>query len=318
MSKLLTRTRLIQVVVLGVITAGATAMVAAGIPADDGLIYGCYSNATGQLRLIDPAEECRESETLVYWNQIGQTGPEGPAGPEGPTGPTGPSGSSGDVYSIDRSLGEFSHTLFTGWSTIARFDLQAGRYAVIANVRLDNQTSFGTDASCGVLVGSRAFDATDTVWGGATTSQSMSGVAPLSGPGSVELRCRADSPEAITLRSFSFTVMTIGPGGATSSSGSTSSTAGGTTTGGSNTTGTGTTSAATTGTTTGTTGTTTGTTGTTTGTTGTTGSTTGTTGTTTGSTGTTTGTTGTTTGTTGVATTGTTTGTSSTGGTTGG
>jgi len=274
------------------IVGSATLIAAGGIPADDGVIYGCYGSVTGQLRVISDTESCRSAETAISWNQVGPAGAEGPAGPEGPTGPTGPAGA-GDVYSIDRAMGELPLPLYPAWQTIARFDLAAGRYAILASARLHNDTSFGLDASCGVLVGSRPFDAADTVWGGGSASQTMTGVSTLAEPGSVTLRCRADADAAIVLQSFSLTVMTVGTGGATSTTGSTSSTAGGTTTGATTSSTTGTTGGTTTGTsTTGTTGTTTGgatgtTTGTSTGTTG--GTTTGTTGTST--TGTTTGTT---------------------------
>jgi hypothetical protein len=305
MTKLFGHTQLRVTAAIVAIVGSATLIAAAGIPADDGVIYGCYSSATGQLRVISDTTSCRSSETAISWNQVGPAGaegPAGPAGPEGPTGPTGPAGA-GDVYSIDRAMGELPLPLYPAWQTIARFDLAAGRYAILASARLHNETSFGLDASCGVLVGSRPFDAADTVWGGGSASQTMTGVSILAEPGSVTLRCRADADAAILLQSFSLTVMTVGTGGATSTTGSTSSTAGGTTTGA--------TTSSTTGTGSGTTGTTTTTTGTTGGTTTTGTSTTGTTGTTTGGTsGTTTGTTGgTTTGTTGTSTTGTTTGT---------
>jgi hypothetical protein len=136
------------------------------------------------------------------------------------------------VYSADRALGEFPIALFTDWQTIARFDLPAGRYAITAMTRLRNDSSYGTDVFCGVLVGSRPFDAADTVWGGASTSQAITGVSTLAGPGSITLRCRADASGAITLVSFSLTAMTVGGGGTTSTTGSTGSTAGGTTTAG--------------------------------------------------------------------------------------
>ena len=57
---------------------------------DGGVIYGCYSNTSGALRVINyPAQNCTATETRLPWNQ---TGPTGPAGPQGPPGPQGPAG----------------------------------------------------------------------------------------------------------------------------------------------------------------------------------------------------------------------------------
>lgn len=69
------------------------AMASASIPADDGVINGCYVNRTGQLRVIDSStEQCRSHETALSWQQ---QGPQGPAGPEGPPGPQGMRGEQG-------------------------------------------------------------------------------------------------------------------------------------------------------------------------------------------------------------------------------
>src|SRR5919201_194703 len=69
--------------------AGAT------IPNSSGTIYGCYSNTSGSLRVIDyPTQNCSATETRLPWSQ---TGPQGPPGPQGPTGATGPQGPKGDT-----------------------------------------------------------------------------------------------------------------------------------------------------------------------------------------------------------------------------
>ena len=69
-------------------------------------IRACAGNS-GQLRLIAPAETCRNNETLQIWNvqgpkgetgatgATGATGPQGPPGPQGPTGPKGETGAQG-------------------------------------------------------------------------------------------------------------------------------------------------------------------------------------------------------------------------------
>jgi hypothetical protein len=56
----------------------------ATIPDASGVIHGCYKNANGQLRVIDPAvSQCLPSETAISWNQTGPPGPPGPPGISG-------------------------------------------------------------------------------------------------------------------------------------------------------------------------------------------------------------------------------------------
>jgi hypothetical protein len=292
------RRHLSVVLLIGVLAGSATLIVAAGIPADDGYIYGCYGNATGDLRLVSSTEECRAQETGIAWNQVGPAGPEGPAGPAGPEGPAGPQGPSGvpEVFSTDQPLGVMTPILLTPTlQTIAKFSLPSGRYAIAASAQLSNESSYGVNALCGVFAGGRRFEAYDLVWGGNYESQAMTGVSTLSGVDTVTLMCRADTDGAVSVVAFSLTTTTLGAGGSTTTTSSTTGyTAGGNTTASTTTTTNGTTG---TGTTTGGTGSTTGTSTTTAGTTGTT-TTGGTTGGTTGSTGTSTGTSGTSTGTT--------------------
>ena len=268
MTRVALRRHLSVVLLIGVLAGSATLIVAAGIPADDGYIYGCYGNATGDLRLVSSTDECRTQETGIAWNQVGPAGPEGPAGPAGPQGPSGVA----EVFSTDQPLGVMTPIMLTPTlQTIAKFSLPSGRYAIAASAQLSNESSYGVNSLCGVFAGGRRFEASDLVWGGTYESQALTGVSTLSGVDTVTLMCRADTDGAVSVVAFSLTTTTLGEGGSTTTTGSTGHTAGGTTT------------ASTTTTTTGTTGT---------GTTGGTGSTTGTSGT---STSTTTGTTGTTT-----------------------
>ncbi len=44
-----------------------------------GLIYGCYSNRNGALRIVTGPNQCTKSETAISWNQMGPAGPPGPA-----------------------------------------------------------------------------------------------------------------------------------------------------------------------------------------------------------------------------------------------
>jgi hypothetical protein len=284
-TKFLIRTRLSVFLLIGLLSGSATAILAAGIPADDGYIYGCYGNVSGELRLVAGTEECRTQETAIAWNQVGPVGPDGPAGPEGPQGPAG----SGEVFSTDQPLGVMTPISLTpDLQTIAAFSLQAGRYAITASAQLSNQSSYAINASCGVYAGGRRFEAADTVWGGTYESQAITGVGTLSSLGTIYLMCRADASDAVSVVAFSLTTTTLGVGGTTTTSSSTTGfTAGGTTTASTTTTGTGTTTGEATTTGTATTGGTGSTTGTSTSTTGATATTDGTTSTSTGSSGTT-------------------------------
>jgi hypothetical protein len=89
--------------------AGAAALLLAGggyaaasIPAEGGIINGCYKNKDGSLRIIDSAASCPSGYTPINWNQTGPKGDTGPAGedgavgPAGPPGPQGPEGPKGD------------------------------------------------------------------------------------------------------------------------------------------------------------------------------------------------------------------------------
>jgi collagen triple helix repeat protein len=72
------------------------------------VIHGCYSNATGGLRIVNSSVDCGLNETNLSWNQAGPPGPPGPigltglqgsagaAGPQGAEGGQGPQGYKGD------------------------------------------------------------------------------------------------------------------------------------------------------------------------------------------------------------------------------
>jgi hypothetical protein len=77
----------------------------AAIPGSSGTIQGCYQKKNGNLRLVESASECRNSEQPISWNQkgepgppgtAGRPGPPGPEGDQGPPGPPGPPGVKGD------------------------------------------------------------------------------------------------------------------------------------------------------------------------------------------------------------------------------
>ena len=69
----------------------------ASIPGPDGVITGCYKQASGQLRVIDVTAQaqCLATEQQLTWQQTGPVGPAGAQGEPGATGPAGPAGATG-------------------------------------------------------------------------------------------------------------------------------------------------------------------------------------------------------------------------------
>jgi hypothetical protein len=93
-------------VLAAAVAVGAGMVAEASIPAANGTINACYTNANllngtlnraGALRVIDSSREaCRVDETPISWGQTGPAGPTGPQGAPGPEGAQGPPGPKGD------------------------------------------------------------------------------------------------------------------------------------------------------------------------------------------------------------------------------
>ncbi len=58
---------------------------ASAIPDGGEQLTACVRENNGQMRLVESADDCRDREYPVAWNQMGVPGPEGPAGPAGMT-----------------------------------------------------------------------------------------------------------------------------------------------------------------------------------------------------------------------------------------
>jgi hypothetical protein len=100
------------------------------IPDPMGVIHGCYTNSGGRtLRVIDSAESCMGTETALNWSQQGPTGPAGPTGAQGPEGPQGPPG---QPPAFTKSVIKATVPDNVGFVEIARLNVPAGRYVVIA------------------------------------------------------------------------------------------------------------------------------------------------------------------------------------------
>jgi hypothetical protein len=96
------------------------------IPDPMGVIHGCYTNQGRTLRVIDSAESCLGSETALNWSQQGPAGPAGAQGPEGPQGPP------GQPPAFTKSVVKVTVPDNVGFVELARLNVPAGRYVVIA------------------------------------------------------------------------------------------------------------------------------------------------------------------------------------------
>jgi len=80
----------------GAASLGLAMLLAIGLRAQSagGLILGCIS-PNGAVRVLVGNDTCRNAETAISWNAIGQQGPPGPTGAQGPAGAVGPAGRDG-------------------------------------------------------------------------------------------------------------------------------------------------------------------------------------------------------------------------------
>jgi hypothetical protein len=62
--------------VLGLALGLVVGVAGASIP-ENGVYTGCYLKSRGALRVIDPSQKCRATETRITWNEEGQPGPPG-------------------------------------------------------------------------------------------------------------------------------------------------------------------------------------------------------------------------------------------------
>jgi hypothetical protein len=60
-----------------------------------GVVHACVNENSGEIKIVDEIEECRNGWVPLDWNQVGPRGPPGPEGPQGEQGPVGPEGPEG-------------------------------------------------------------------------------------------------------------------------------------------------------------------------------------------------------------------------------
>ena len=98
---------------LALITVLALAGISASallIPSDDGRIHGCYLThqndleRQGNLRIVSDADQCKDVETSISWNETGLEGQPGPQGEQGEQGVPGPAGPLADNCDLERRI----------------------------------------------------------------------------------------------------------------------------------------------------------------------------------------------------------------------
>jgi len=138
----------------------------ASIPGANGIIYGCYSNSNGMLRVIDNStQQCKSNETALNFNQTGLPGPQGLQGPQGATGAPGEAGPQGPA-GLDGREGAPGTDGASGTSTayfarrdgiailsqiptpILSKDVPAGSYVINAKVAVVNRSGFDQTIVC--------------------------------------------------------------------------------------------------------------------------------------------------------------------------
>jgi hypothetical protein len=191
------------------------------IPDPMGVIHGCYTNMGRTLKVIDSTESCLGTETALNWNQ------QGPAGATGAQGAQGPQGPPGQPPAFTKSVIKATVPDNVGFVEVARLNVPAGRYVVIAKavaLVAGSKTLGVTAAGCllrvgaaglnGQLASEQASDLSSAtlVTGngvGAATATLVTTVAndfaprgTLAKPGAISLRCQ---PGVIPSNDVTFT-----------------------------------------------------------------------------------------------------------------
>jgi hypothetical protein len=120
------------------------------IPDPMGVIHGCRN--TRVLYVIDTGtgETCGPGDTALNWSE------QGPAGATGPTGAQGPEGPPGQPPAFTKSVAKATVQDNVGFVEVARLDVPAGRYVVIAKAQafVTGSAVLGvTAAGCWLRVG---------------------------------------------------------------------------------------------------------------------------------------------------------------------
>jgi hypothetical protein len=152
------RIRALVVLLVAVFAAVAAAVALGAIPDSNGVIHGCYTTATGSLRVVNASSECFVTETALDWGQQGPpgaTGAQGPAGADGVQGATGAQGPQGLIGPSDAFASSTVRAmrLRRSLKTLERLDLDAGAHVLVAKVAVSQRARRSTRVVCTLRVG---------------------------------------------------------------------------------------------------------------------------------------------------------------------
>jgi hypothetical protein len=86
--------RFVVVIVLAIVLVGGVTWAFAS---DGNTIHACVNKSSGEIKIVDSSDDCKNNEQYLEWTIVGPQGPPGPQGPQGDTGPQGPQGPQGDT-----------------------------------------------------------------------------------------------------------------------------------------------------------------------------------------------------------------------------
>ncbi len=198
-----------RVLMLSSMTVLFTSIIAfASIPAANGVIYTCYSNTNGGLRVIDNSTtQCKSSETALNFNQTGPQGVQGPAGPAGPqgvqgetgatgaTGATGETGATGPAGAAGTSEAYFaqegSEVRVTTGQIVVSKQVPAGSYVINAVVDATNYDYDPQTLHCFLSTGEFVYTRLGVIGegGGGSRRIPMPDVATFNAPTTITLTC---------------------------------------------------------------------------------------------------------------------------------
>lgn len=135
---------------------------------EEDTIYACFKKNNGQLRVVNDPNDCRPSEILMTWNQIGPIGPEGPQGDKGEKGDKGDKGEQGSPGDLDEDLVIGLCHLFsnTGTPIPASLDCPEPLFVFVTSQQFSGYLGgiTGADATCNALASVAGLPGTYKAW----------------------------------------------------------------------------------------------------------------------------------------------------------
>ena len=146
-------------VALAALVLAASGVAIASIPGPDNVIFGCYDNSTGGLRVIDSGKTCGPGETALNWSQAGPAGVPGANGAPGAAGAPGRDGVGASTRAILIGRGTEVPLTLPGKTNadtdLRHMTLDPGNYVLTGHVTLIGQPEFTRARDRGVDRGTR-------------------------------------------------------------------------------------------------------------------------------------------------------------------